>query len=58
MTDTTHTTHITSLLDRIEADARDELAEQTRVLSAAAWTPEPRRGPWARLGAWLLRRLA
>lgn len=46
-------------LDEIERRRAAERQEEIRILSAAAWTPEPvgpRRGVWSRLLAWIGRR--
>lgn len=41
------------VLDEIERDHHEQERERARILSAAAWTPDPKRLPWWR--RWLTR---
>jgi hypothetical protein len=46
----TDASHLLRVLDDIERDQDDQRAQQVRLLSAAAYTPEPARpGLWARV---------
>jgi hypothetical protein len=50
----TDTSHLLRVLDDIEREQADRRAQQIRLLSAAAYTPEPvRPRAWARIAAWL-----
>lgn len=44
------------VLDEIEQAYALERAQQSRRLAAAGWTPDPRRGVWARFRDWLRRK--